>query len=630
MRLLPPIAATLLLAACYGERGMTWEEAADAGYAFDAGQSPRVDDPGPASLDGGADKADADTVTGAPDAHANATAVQRADHSAAAMDAEDANGRHNTTNEATPDVREPPGCPYEPGLCVGSDYYYCEEGSAVPLVLSCALTGPCKRATCENGVGCVDRSTDGDSCGDGDACTVGDKCGDGECRPGSKRLKCDDGDPCTVDGCLPETGCSSKPDDDLPCDDGLACTEGDRCAGGKCVFETNSCDCLDDIDCAPLDDGDPCNGVLRCDVNRCVVDEQTVPYCSYLWPGVCQRAFCDSTDGECKLAPAAEGQPCDDLEPCTERDECMSGFCVGRLGVSCQDGNPCTLDFCTAGVGCGHSHYEGSCEDGNACTLADVCVDGVCVPGSGTDTCDDWNPCTRDYCSPGEGCVQENLDVACDDGDGCTVDDWCVDGACTATPRECSHGECEAGVCAGAPYPPPPYGKLPGETFANHTFVDPEDESEVQMAEWFERGKILLITFNAGWCIVCRRDTSLLNGWMDVYGPDGLEILSILYETTSQDPITPSFALWWKRGYDVRFPLLMDTTHAGPDGTAEGGVLAGYTEPEGHLPDGTFPVTVLLCTADMRILHIDVGFRDEEEIFPLVRHYLYEEDCSAH
>jgi hypothetical protein len=41
----------------------------------------------------------------------------------------------------------------------------------------------------------------------------------------------------------------------------------------------------------------------------------------------------------------SEGSPCDDRNPCTTGDHYHQGTCSGEA-VTCDDGNPGTLDFC--------------------------------------------------------------------------------------------------------------------------------------------------------------------------------------------------------------------------------------------------------------------------------------------
>jgi len=87
------------------------------------------------------------------------------------------------------------------------------------------------------------------------------------------------------------------------------------------------------------------------------------------------------------------------------------------------------------------------CDDGNLCTIDDMCLDGVCT---GTPkSCDDGNFCTTDSCNKttGECEHQCNVNVPCDDGDSNTVEDKCqlVDGSCQCigqTPECTKNSDC--------------------------------------------------------------------------------------------------------------------------------------------------------------------------------------------
>lgn len=49
--------------------------------------------------------------------------------------------------------------------------------------------------------------------------------------------------------------------------------------------------------------------------------------------------------------------------------------------VSCDDGNPCTDDSCSPGVGCVHSATTKACDDGKSCTSGEHCLAGKCAGG---------------------------------------------------------------------------------------------------------------------------------------------------------------------------------------------------------------------------------------------------------
>ena len=167
-------------------------------------------------------------------------------------------------------------------------------------------------------------------------------------------------------------------------------------------------------------------------------------------------------------------------------DACAAGFCVG-MGMSCDDGLPCTIDPCDAGV-ClktivaantcligGACHYDGafdpdnscqlcdaadnptkwkhtevaSCSDGDPCTLEDHCDKGQCK--SKDLNCDDGSDCTVDSCDPeAQGCKWALLTGDCDDGNACTKADMCVAGICAGNVgTDCDDGNlCTNDLCS--------------------------------------------------------------------------------------------------------------------------------------------------------------------------------------
>lgn len=91
----------------------------------------------------------------------------------------------------------------------------------------------------------------------------------------------------------------------------------------------------------------------------------------------------------------------------------------GGLCATCNDGNACTNDTCSAGT-CGATPAGSGtfCDDGNTCTTDDICTTiGTCT-GSAV-SCDDGLACTSDRCDPTLGCVSS---VA----SGCAIDGMCV------------------------------------------------------------------------------------------------------------------------------------------------------------------------------------------------------------
>ena len=175
---------------------------------------------------------------------------------------------------------------------------------------------------------------------------------------------CFDGNPCTRDVCDAELGCSF-PAAAGPCDDGSACTEMDRCVDGECAGSPIVCEddnpCTGDV-CDPVAgcthpnlDGAPCDTGDRCTVDRC-----QAAVCVRGAPVVCNsnnaclRDMCDPERG-CVTEPLT-GNPCDDDDGCTVREECSNGQCVG--GDPYCAGRPCV---------------------NNCAGDANLAIDGICI-----------------------------------------------------------------------------------------------------------------------------------------------------------------------------------------------------------------------------------------------------------
>jgi cysteine-rich repeat protein len=157
----------------------------------------------------------------------------------------------------------------------------------------------------------------------------------------------------------------------------------------------------------------------------------------------------------CGNAEVDDGETCDDGntvggDGCSA--DCQNENCIAQTVAPgypavplCEDGKPCTDDFCnTAQNGGTCRHRAKNCDDGFACT-SDACVDGLCVNAPNHALCGDDDPCTDDFCSPGIGCSTVANNDPCNDGDSCTRDDRCLDLVCAGIPVEVC-GDCGDGI----------------------------------------------------------------------------------------------------------------------------------------------------------------------------------------
>ncbi len=344
--------------------------------------------------------------------------------------------------------------------CTSGDH--CAAGvCAAGKAIACDDKNVCTKDSCVASVGCVYEAHSGDACDDGNACSHNDVCKSGKCKAGGE-LKCDDNNPCTNDGCDPASGCVSKNADGKECSDGNACTGDDLCQGGQCgagaaiecddqnACTKDSCDAKNGCQHEALagqacDDGNACTNGDACKGSVCGGDKIGCDDSN-----LCTEDSCDGKKG-CVYTPTSKA--CNDGDACTTGDACVNGKCAGKAPLSCEDGNPCTIDSCNSGGGCLHKNADGwKCDDGNACTGKDACQNAKCVSGGATE-CEDGNPCTADGCSPNSGCWHKNLDGgACADGDACTTGDVCKAGKCGGPGKpDCDDGNaCTTDSCASA------------------------------------------------------------------------------------------------------------------------------------------------------------------------------------
>lgn len=300
----------------------------------------------------------------------------------------------------------------------------CTSGQA----LNCNDNNACTNDTCDKVSGqCVHKPSGLTTCDDNNACTQDDTCGFSIEKNGwdcmGKPLDCNDGNPCTSDQCDPNVGCTHLTNNGV-CNDYNPCTTNDVCQGGVCAGKAINCN-----------DGN-----------------------------VCTKDYCDPQIG-C-ISQYVEGIPCDDGNVCTKDDKCAIGKCMGGVYINCDDGNDCTNDMCNPNIGCVFQKVSNSaaCTDGNLCTVGEKCQDGKCVGGT-TPNCDDGNPCTKDYCDPKTGkCANDTLPnyTVCDDGNKCTTGDWCYKGQCFGPVMnfcndkiDCTVDTCDplTGKCHNTPIP---------------------------------------------------------------------------------------------------------------------------------------------------------------------------------
>src|SRR5690606_37192754 len=162
-----------------------------------------------------------------------------------------------------------------------------------------------------------------------------------------------------------------------PCDDGDEGTVGDMCRpDGGCYGQAVLEGC---------DDGNACNGEERLDpLVGCTPGAP--PDCGDFCAG--EAGICDPVTG----CVSEEAPICDEADDCLVA-ECTEDGCFTEI-VDCDDGCPCTIDFCVPPGDCVHEPAPDglACDDGTACTQGESCQAGICGDGLPV-TCDDCHLC---------------------------------------------------------------------------------------------------------------------------------------------------------------------------------------------------------------------------------------------
>jgi len=299
---------------------------------------------------------------------------------------------------------------------------------------ACVHDSECDSGICANGACCSTRCSgecmgcdiagslgqcvpapDGYWCPDFDKCDGNETCQNGVCTD-SPDLSCDDNNACTADSCNPSVGCVHTPvGTGTSCSDGDICNGVETCQSGACV-SSGGLNCADGDICTCM----PGTGPICDDGNSCTAD-QCVPGTG------------------CVHDTYQAGTPCDDGNICTTGEACIGGVCTGQV-VGCDDHNLCTEDSCDPVAGCLHASLpDGTGCGGGMCGQA-VCSQGLCQPVDGI-SCEDYDPCTNDWCDPQQGCMHEPLP----DGYDCGECYMCLGGRCMKATNCGGDGGCGCG-----------------------------------------------------------------------------------------------------------------------------------------------------------------------------------------
>ncbi len=389
---------------------------------------------------GGSDNGDKAGAVATSDGASADTAVAVADIGAAA----DSVAADSTSSVDTASVDLSGSCPGGAGCpCTGNDG--CDLAICLETAKGKVCAAACTESTsCQPGQVCAEVAVAG-----GDTQTVCVDRGAHWCDPCKSSAACGGpgiaGAKCVVRG--PQGAFC-----------GLACGAGEPACPGQ-----STCQDVVDVQGNPTKQCMP-QGQGQCACSPLAVAKELATTCS---AGASTTSACEGVrvclaDGK-QGAPAGGGlSDCIGTAPEVEACNGLDDDCDGATDEQslCDDGNPCTIDACEAGV-CSSKVTDGICDDGDLCTDKDNCSTGSCQ--GEVKTCDDGQICTQDSCDPVNGCVNAPTIGACDDGDSCTADDACNAGACTGKAKSCDDGNactvdgCDSttGNCTVQPAPGP-------------------------------------------------------------------------------------------------------------------------------------------------------------------------------
>ncbi len=161
-------------------------------------------------------------------------------------------------------------------------------------------------------------------------------------------------------------------------------------------------------------------------------------------PETCDPEQCDDgnpctfdycKDGQCVFPNKPPGTSCADDDPCNGEEMCDGeGHCAPQEPMDCSDDDPCTADGCDSETGeCTHEAVDGCCTDDDQCGEGLTCdPEGHrCVPSQECQEDQDcvvYDPCQRGVCDPEtHTCSFEAIDGCCSDdgqcGEGMTCDE---------------------------------------------------------------------------------------------------------------------------------------------------------------------------------------------------------------
>jgi hypothetical protein len=161
------------------------------------------------------------------------------------------------------------------------------------------------------------------------------------------------------------------------------------------------------------------------------------------------------------------------------------------------------------------------------------------------------------------------------------------------------------GVAGSSGYPEGPYGTKVGEVVPNlrfRGFDNPllsQDATNIALQDFYRPEStraLLLLNTAAVWCQPCQVEHQSLPERVDIFGPEGLEVLALVYQDANGKPPTEDTVRVWAKTFETNFALA-------PDPEFQMGQFG---------PADTPPLNVVVDARTMKVLASFLGNQDAE------------------
>lgn len=156
-------------------------------------------------------------------------------------------------------------------------------------------------------------------------------------------------------------------------------------------------------------------------------------------------------------------------------------------------------------------------------------------------------------------------------------------------------------------YPTDGIGTAPGQTLANHGFVQP-DGTQVDLSTMVYAPpghRLLMLVTASGWCTACIEEQPKLQALHDEFACRGLTTVVAVFEDEQFAPARPADAAQWQRRFGLSFPVVADPAF----------VLGEYYDAS------QTPMVMMVDVETMQIVSVETGY-NEANVRAIINAYL--------